>query len=76
MDVKPASERIFEPKEVDGIARRSRIDLWSPAEKAIGLAVERVEAMPADVRLTDAVVLLSEARKKVADYLEGVNESD
>lgn len=52
------------------IPRRCRIDLMTPAELAIYKAAQAVEEMPADVRLTDAVILLSQARDKVADYVD------
>ena len=58
------------PKQVDGIPRRARIDLQTPAEKAIRDAVIAVEAVGAHPLLTDAVVLLSRAQERVADYLE------
>lgn len=56
----------------DEIPRRVRWERLTPAERAIFAAVEAVEALPADVRLTDAVVLLQAARMKVADYVDGV----
>lgn len=56
----------------DDIPRRARIDKFVPAEKAIYDAVQAVEAMAADTRLTDAVVLLQQARSKVADFVDGV----
>jgi hypothetical protein len=51
--------------------RRARVDKWVPAELAIAAAVEAVEATGADVRLTDAVVLLQAARASVADFVDG-----
>ena len=48
------------------------MDKMVPAELAILKAVESVEQMPADVRLTDAVNLLGQARAKVADFVDGV----
>ena len=56
----------------DEIPRRARVDLWTPAEKAIQDAVDVVESMAADARLTDAVNHLWEARQSVADYVDGV----
>ncbi len=53
--------------------RRNRIDKFTPAEKAIWDARQAVEAMPADVRLTQAGNLLQEAQEKVADFIDGVN---
>lgn len=50
--------------------RRSRLDLCTPAEKAIYDAMQEVEKIGADVRLTEAVILLSQAKNKVADYID------
>lgn len=52
------------------IPRRNRLDLMTPAELAIFAAVEAVEKVGADVRLTEAVILLGQARAKVADYVD------
>ena len=41
-----------------------------PAELRIMDAIGAVERMAADVRLTEAVVLLDQARNKVADYVD------
>lgn len=56
--------------------RRNRIDLMSPAEKAIYDAMQEVEKMPADVRLTDAVELLQQAKNKVSDYVDDAIDED
>lgn len=53
------------------IPRRIRADLWTPAEQAISDAVQAVEAMPGDLRLTAAVVRLGEAQRAVAAYVDG-----
>ena len=55
----------------NGIARRSFIPEWTPAELAISNAMEEVEKLGCSVLLTDAVVLLGKAKDKVADYIEG-----
>ena len=52
------------------IPRRIRMDLMTPAELAITKAVHATEAMPADPLLTEAVILLLQARDKVADYVD------
>lgn len=52
------------------IPRRNRIDKLTPAELAIRNAMIAVEELPADVRLTEAVVLLGQAQSKVADYVD------
>lgn len=56
--------------------RRIRRDKHSPAEKAITDAMDAVESMTADERLTDAVVLLGKARDSVADFIDGVPKKD
>lgn len=55
------------------VPRRIRVDLLSKAELAIRKAIIVVEEMPPDTRLTQAVVLLSQAKDKVADYIDGVS---
>jgi hypothetical protein len=42
----------------------------TPAELAIRSAIDAVEVVGADVLLTDAVILLQQAREKVADYVD------
>lgn len=51
--------------------RRDRIDLSTPAENAIRAAIDAVEAMGADERLTEAINLLTMARNRVADFVDG-----
>lgn len=63
----PESPKIF---MVDGFPRRARLDLYEPAEKSIHSAVEYIENMGADVRLTDAVIMLQKAKDKVSDYID------
>ncbi len=61
------------PREVamvDGLPRRIRTDLHSPAEIAISRAMAAVEEAGAHPLLTNAVVLLGAARDKVADFVE------
>ena len=53
------------------IPRRIREDLMHPTELAILAAQRAVEEMPADTRLTEASILLSQARDKVADFIDG-----
>jgi hypothetical protein len=50
--------------------RRNCLDLLSPAEAAIRSALIAVEAIGADPRLTEAVVLLQQAQDKVADLID------
>ncbi len=59
----------------DQIPRRIRIDLLTPAERAIYDAVQAVEALPPDVRLTQAVILLQQAREFVADFVDEQTEA-
>lgn len=52
------------------VPRRICLDQYSTGEKAIQQAVDAVERMGASVHLTDAVILLSKAREKVADHVD------
>ena len=54
----------------DKFPRRSCIYLLTPAEKAVYDAMQEVEKVGADVRLTDAIILLSQTREKLADYFD------
>lgn len=51
--------------------RRNRLDLNTPAELAIYNAMQEVEKMPADVKLTEVVILLAKAKNLVSDYVDG-----
>jgi len=52
-------------------ARRSRVDLYTPAEVAIRNAIMEVEKVGADIRLTNAVVTLNQAQDWLQDYILG-----
>ena len=54
------------------IPRRNGLQTMTKAEVNIFEAMEEVENLPADERLTDAVVLLQKARQRVADYVDGI----
>lgn len=54
------------------IPRRHRIDLFIPAERAIREAQLAVEDAGTHPLLTEATILLGQARDKVADYAEQV----
>ena len=54
------------------IPRRIRVDLMTKAELSIRSAMSKVEELPPDVRLTEALILLDKAKSKVADYVDGV----
>ncbi len=64
------AENMKKSDRPDGIPRRAYMPEWVPAEKAVQDAVDEVEKMPADIRLTEAVMLLGQARDKVADYID------
>jgi hypothetical protein len=55
---------------MDGFPRRNRIDLLTPAEKAVYDVIGVVESVGAHPLLTDAVILLGQARDKLSDYVE------
>lgn len=52
--------------------RRNIVSQLTPAEKTIYDAMQMVEEMPADERLTDAVILLQKAKEKVADFVDNI----
>jgi hypothetical protein len=56
----------------DEIPRRCQVELMVPAEVAIMAAMYAVEDMGADVRLTNAVALLQQAKEQVADFIDGI----
>ena len=56
--------------EENNVPRRARLDLNTPAEKAIFDAMQEVEKLPADVKLTEAVNLLSKAKDLVSDFVD------
>ena len=53
--------------------RRNRLDLNTPAEKAIYDAIQEVERVGAHEKLTEAVILLGKAKALVSDYVDGIN---
>jgi hypothetical protein len=55
---------------VDGIPRRSKMECWTPAERATYDLTQQIEALGCHPLLTDAVVLLSQVRDKIADWCE------
>lgn len=57
---------------VTEIPRRARLDLFTPAERAIREAIIAVESTGCDERLTWAVMALSDAQAWVADFVDGV----
>lgn len=57
-------------KDDNGFPRRSRLDLCEAAEKIIYDAMQEVEKLGADERLTNAIVKLSEAKDLVSDFID------
>lgn len=62
-------------KRPDGIPTRIDLGWRTPAESAIDAAIEAVEAAGASTALTDAVTILSRARNRVADHVEGSGDA-
>jgi len=56
---------------LDDFPRRNRLEKMVPAEIAIREAMLKVEEMGAHLLLTEAIVLLQEARDAVGDYVDG-----
>lgn len=59
-----------QPLDRNGFPRANRGDLWSYPEMLIQQAINHIEKLPASEYLTDAVVLLTQARVKVARYID------
>jgi len=57
------------------IPRRNQLDLLTPAEMVIHQAIQAVEGSGAHPLLTDAVILLMQAKEKVADYVDLENKA-
>ena len=55
---------------MEDFPRRNQLDKCTPAELAIYKAMEEVEKIGADVRLTDAITKLNEALNLVADFVD------
>jgi hypothetical protein len=51
-------------------SRRARLDLMRPIELKIYKVMEEVKRMPADMRLTEAAILLDKARNLVSDFID------
>jgi len=52
------------------VSRRGNLKTMVPAELAIMKAIEEVECLFADTRLTDAIFLLNDAINKVGDFVD------
>lgn len=61
-------------KRPDGFPTRHDVNFYTTAETAIMAAMSAVEISGASLALTDAVNLLSQARDRVADHVEGKTE--
>ena len=55
---------------MENLPRRNQLDLLTPAELAIFEAMQAVEKIGADEKLTEAVIILQKARDLVADFIE------
>lgn len=55
---------------METIPRRNRLDLMTYAERVIFQAMNEVESMGADIRLTEAVTLLAKAKDCVSDFID------
>ena len=60
----------LEENILDQFPRRSKIYLNTPAELAIRNAVEEIEKIGADEKLTDAINLLWQAKELVSDFID------
>jgi len=56
--------------DITEFPRRNRLDLNTPAELAIYEAIQEVEKVGADVRLTDVVIMLGKAKDLLSDFVD------
>ena len=55
---------------MDNFPRRNQLDKCCQAELSIDYAIRAVDQAGADVKLTDAIVKLQEARELVSDWFD------
>jgi len=60
---------------MENFPRRNQLDKCQPSELAIFKAIVEVEKMPADEKLTEAVILLSKAKDIVSDFIDQTKKS-
>lgn len=58
------------------IPRRIQVEKMTFAELAIRNAMLEVEKLPADPRLTEAIIFLSAAKDKVSDFVDSKENSN
>lgn len=58
------------PVMLDGFPRNASVPAWVPAERMIARVIDTVERLGADPLLTDAVILLGDAQRRVAEYID------
>lgn len=66
----PAPRKGKKENTMNQIPRRAYLDKMVPAERAIHDAIQAVEVMGADERLTDVVIALGAAKDKLSDYVD------
>lgn len=71
---KEAGKRADEVTGMAGIPRRIQLNRMTAAENAIRNAMLAVERAGCSKHLTDAINLLSQASKKVADHVDGLED--
>jgi hypothetical protein len=59
---------------INEIPRINFLELNTPAELAILNAIQEVEKMGCDVRLTNIICDLSKLRNDLADFTDGINK--
>lgn len=65
-----------EQQRVNDPWRRVNLNRMEPSELAIRNAITAVEELGADERLSQAVVLLGEAKELVGDYIDGEKQAE
>ena len=60
--------------EDKAVPRRNRLDLNTPAELAIFNAIQEVEKIGADPKLTDIVISLGKTKDLLSDFIDDNNK--
>lgn len=56
--------------------RRCYLEKMTPEERGIHDMIKKVENLGCDVRLTETIILLGQARDKLSDFVDGIPPAD
>ena len=64
------------PIDVNQVPRRNRLDLNTEAELSIYRAMQEVEKVGADEKLTEVTILLDKAKNILGDYVDALENAE